>query len=88
LLTQQSTITGYRLPTKENKLPFFRFRLQQAEKSLPFPFSICSTRKTEVAIFRLRWWVLLLMVDVHVHEHENRHGHGHEEVHNMEYTWI
>jgi hypothetical protein len=28
-----------------------RFRLQQANGSLPFPFSVCS-KQTEVAIFR------------------------------------
>jgi hypothetical protein len=38
LLEQQTTITAYRLPTKEDR--------KQAEK-LPFPFSVCS-KQTEV----------------------------------------
>ncbi len=32
-------LTVYRLPTKENKLPFFHFRMQLANGNLPFSFS-------------------------------------------------
>jgi hypothetical protein len=39
-LTQQTSITFYRLPAKENKLPFYVYRLQKADRSLPFPFFI------------------------------------------------
>jgi hypothetical protein len=44
LLKQQWSITIYRLPAKENKLPF-SVLLQQTNKGLPFPFSICSKTK-------------------------------------------
>ncbi len=48
MLKQQSSITIYPLPTKENK--FRRFHLQQTNESLPFTFSVCS-KQTEVAAF-------------------------------------
>jgi hypothetical protein len=33
------------------KLPFFAFRLQKTNGSLPFPFSFCG-KQAEVAVFR------------------------------------
>jgi hypothetical protein len=40
LLRKQTLITIYRLPTKENQLPFSVFRLQKTNGSLMLPFSI------------------------------------------------
>jgi hypothetical protein len=50
LLKQQTSFAVDRVPTKENKNPFFCFRLQQTNGSLPFPFSVCIKQK-EVAVF-------------------------------------
>jgi hypothetical protein len=50
LLKQQSWITVYSLPTKENKLPF-SFPFVTNKRKLLFPFSVCS-QQTEVAFFR------------------------------------
>jgi hypothetical protein len=49
LLKEQTSITVYRLPTKENKLAFSVFRFQKTKGGLPFPFSVCS-KQTEVAV--------------------------------------
>ncbi len=43
MLKQQTLITIYRLPTKENKLSF---RLQETNRSLPFPFTVSSAFRT------------------------------------------
>jgi hypothetical protein len=48
LLEQQTSITGYHLPTIENKLPFSVFCLQKINGGLPFSFSVRS-EQTEVA---------------------------------------
>jgi hypothetical protein len=49
LLQQQTSITGYHLPTKENKLPFSFFCLQKTNGGLSFLFSVRS-KQTEVAV--------------------------------------
>jgi hypothetical protein len=46
-----SSITIYHLPTKENKLPFFRFRLQQTNGSLPFSSSVLQQTKPKLLFF-------------------------------------
>ncbi len=50
LLKQQSSI-GLSFANQEKQTSVFRFRLQQTNVSLPFPFSVCR-KNTEVAIFR------------------------------------
>jgi hypothetical protein len=50
LLKQQSSITEYCSPIKENKLPIFGCCLQQTNGSLPFPLSVCS-KQTEIYMF-------------------------------------
>jgi hypothetical protein len=52
LLKQQSSIAVYRLPTSRKQTLVFRFRLQQTNGTLLFPFSITS-KQTEVAVFHI-----------------------------------
>jgi hypothetical protein len=49
LLEQQTLITVYSSPTKENKLAFSVFCLQKTNGSVLFPFSLCS-KQTEGAV--------------------------------------
>ncbi len=81
LLKQQSSIiVVYRLPTKENKLPFLFyvsvlcFCLKQTSGSFPFPFFVCS-KWTEVAIFS---FFLFLFEEFlkHGDKETKRHGDG------------
>jgi hypothetical protein len=51
LLTQQTSITVYRLPTKQNKLPFSLSICSKQMEVLPFQFSVCG-KQTEVVVFR------------------------------------
>ncbi len=51
-LKQQLLITVYRLPTKENKLPF-SVSICSKKRKFAVSVSVCS-KKTEVAVFHLR----------------------------------
>jgi hypothetical protein len=49
----ETAIIDYRLSFADQgkQISVFRFRLQQTNGNLPFPFSVCS-KQTEVAVFR------------------------------------
>jgi hypothetical protein len=64
LLKQESYITVYHLPTKENKLRF-PFPFAATNGSLPFMLSVCSIQ-TEVAVFRQFRIVTKFIISEHI----------------------